>query len=83
MRDVDLLITVVTAAGAGGIAWGMAKAGATNSARDILQLKESVQDMKKSLDAHVSADYEVQLKQVQRLTHIETLLTDVRDAVVK
>lgn len=73
---VNIAIAFAGMIGGGGVAWGAAK----TSAR---QAVKTIDELKAEFKAHTVEDHEHQLAVVQRLTRLETIATEIHNAVVK
>lgn len=73
--DPSTVVTIVGMAGAGAVAWGAAKAGAS-------LLKDDVTELRADLNAHAKSDHEIQLDNVERLSSLETLVREIHRVVV-
>ena len=72
----DLILTLAITIGAGLIAWGSMKAGAAFATKELERLNKAVAQ-------HVEADHGWQMEFTQRITKVETLLSEIHRAVVK
>lgn len=74
--DSGAIIAILGALGAGGVAWGGARAG---SRFVLAELKEIKSDFR----SHSEADNDWQLNTEARLTRQETMMRDVHHAVIQ
>lgn len=74
--DPQIVIAGVSALATGAVAWGAAQAGAKSTTREV-------RDLVRRFAAHESADHDREVRHVERLVTLETLMKEVHKAVTK